>query len=134
MRFTMMKTALTILLFLAICAGSRAALVSSNLFTYASISTTNTSGNVVLGTVYLPSTTFSIQNGGLTATNALAVDFQMSFSPSNFTTVYTYIPAQTNAIIDSSVPPNGGLVTIYCQAVIRPTNTLSVGVSSIQQH
>lgn len=110
-----------------------ASLVSSNLFTYQSISATNTTDAVLLGSVYLPQATFAVQNGGLSTTNSLAIDFQVGMATNSMATIFTYTPSTTNATIDSVTATNSGIVQIYVRAVIRPTNTLSCGVQMIQQ-
>ncbi len=124
---------------LLVAVASRAAIVVSNLVNYATINNaTNTTPAVSLGTVSLPQTTFAIQNGGLTQTNALAVDFYLGFgtNTNNMTFVFTYQPSITNAQIDSTTAAQfpQQFQTIYVLAVIRTTNSVNVGVQSIQQH
>lgn len=127
----MKKLIFIALLMIANAAG--AAVTVSNLFTYGSVSNTTANGsNVLVGTAYVPTTpTFSIQNGGLTATNALVVYIQYGIGDTtNMTTVATYYPSATNAT-EAVVSPSGITLNIYARAQIVTTNSVNVGTKAI---
>jgi hypothetical protein len=128
-----MKQFILIAALLLVCSASKAALISSNLFTLAVVNNaTNTGTPIILGTITVPATTFTIQNLGLANTNAFGMDIQLGFATNAMTTVGTYQPGQTNAVIDSFSLTNSGVVRIYCQVVMRTTNSVTAGAQSIQ--
>jgi len=67
-----------------------------------------------------------VQNGGLTATNALRVNVQLSVDNTNFVTVATYWPAATNATTELYYPSFSTPLYLRTQAVT--TNNVTVGV------
>jgi hypothetical protein len=87
--------------------------------------TTSNSTGLAVGT-YSGSGTFYIQNAGLTATNALKVNVQISADNTNFLTVATYWPAATNATVESYYPSFSA--PLYVRAQVVTTNSVSVGV------
>ena len=128
-----MKSFVTLLI-LVLALSAEASLVTSNMFTLATVNNaTNTTAITTLGNIYTPAVTFSIQNTGLSTTNALGVDIQYGFATNSMTNTFTYQPSVTNATIDSFTPPNNGVLTIYARAIIRTTNSVTVGVQAIQQ-
>jgi len=131
-----MKTfLLALIIFLLAVISPKAAIVSSNLFTLTAVNNATNGGLIVnIGSVQMPQTTFAIQNLGLTATNALAVDIYMGLGPTtnNMAIVGTYYPSITNAQIDSYVQTNSGVVPIYCSVIVRTTNNVSAAVSAIK--
>ena len=87
--------------------------------------TTNTAGTLI-GSVYPPRGTFSIQNGGLSSTNELTVNVQLSIDGTNYFTVGTYIPSATNATTEAYTPTFTG-VSIYMRAQVVTTGAVQVG-------
>lgn len=129
-----MKKFISILCLLSVISAD-AGILSSNLFSPQSVSaTTNTGAAVQLGTVILPSTTFAIQNLGVTSTNQMAVDIYAGFSTNALSQVGTYTTLVTNSTIDSFLLTNSSAVPIYFQAKVRvTTNSATVGVQAIIQ-
>ena len=128
-----MKRLIAIAIFLSLFCTAKAALVSSNLFTLAVVNNaTNTGSPIILGTVTVPATTFTFQNLGLSNTNAFGADIQLGFATNAMTTVGSYLPGQTNAVIDSFTLTNSGVVRLYCQIVMRTTNSVTAGAQAIQ--
>ncbi len=130
-----MKTLSLAIIILLLGLSSRAAIISSNLFTLAAVNNATNAGLVVnLGSIQVPQTTFTIQNLGLSATNALAVDIYMGFgsTTNTMTIVGTYYPSITNAQIDSFVQTNSAVLPVYCSVIVRTTNNVTVGVASVQ--
>ena len=91
--------------------------------------TTSNSVSVAAGTLTLPGGYFLIQNGGLTATNALVVNAQFSTDNTNFTTVATYYPTATNATTDKFFVSSAGLQTVYFRLSVVTTNSVQVGAT-----
>jgi hypothetical protein len=87
---------------------------------------TSNTVSVAVGTFTLPYGTVYIQNGGLTATNALQVNIQASMDNTNFVTVATYWPSRTNATTETFVP-SYGVQTIYLRGQVITTNSVQVG-------
>lgn len=90
--------------------------------------TTSNSVALAAGTFTMPSGYFLIQNGGLTATNMLHVNIQVSIDGTNFVTVATYWPSATNATTERFVP-SYSLQTLYLRAQAVTSNTVTVGTS-----
>ena len=88
--------------------------------------TTTNSTALAVGTFNMPVGTFLIQNGGLSSTNALLVNVQVSVDGTNFLTVATYRPTVTNAVTDTYVPSYSAQ-TIYIRAQAITTNSVQVG-------
>lgn len=132
---SMMKLVCLIILALSLCV-SRAALVSSNLFTLASVSnTTNAGAASSIGSVYIPDTTFNIQTVGTGGTNFgsggnIYIGIDTNFS--HQTLVGTY--RATNDTIYGYKLTNG-TVTLYATFQAFNTNSaaVQVGAQSIQQ-
>lgn len=131
--------AAVVLLFLA-CA-SRGALVSSNLLTFQTVTSTlaspyaTNSAVVNIGSIYLPVATVTIQHGGVTNVAMLPIDLLcgLSTNPASQTVLQTFYPAATNDGIETVTFTNTGLVQVYFSLSIRPTNTCSAGAQVIQQ-
>ena len=87
--------------------------------------TTSNSTGLAVGSVS-GSGTFWIQNAGLTATNAMKVNVQISADNTNFITVATYWPAATNATVESFYPTF--TQPLYWRAQVVTTNSVQVGV------
>lgn len=87
--------------------------------------TTNSAGVQVSGYT-LPGGYFMIQNGGLTATNSLSGNVQISFDNTNFYSVSTYWPSKTNATTEI-YSPNISSVPVYIRLQIVTTNAVQVG-------
>lgn len=90
--------------------------------------TTSNSTALAAGTFAMPAGYFLIQNAGLTETNALRVNVQVSVDNTNFLTVATYYPAATNAATER-YSPSYSAQTIYIRAQAVTTNSVNVGVS-----
>jgi hypothetical protein len=90
--------------------------------------TTSNSAALAAGSFSMPSGVFLIQNAGLTATNALRVNIQVSVDNTNFVTVATYWPGATNATTER-YSPSYSAQTIYLRAQAVTTNSVSVGLS-----
>lgn len=90
--------------------------------------TTSNSASLAAGSFSMPSGYFLIQNGGLTATNALRVNVQVSVDNTNFLTVATYYPSVTNAATDRYSPAYSAQ-TIYMRVQAVTTNSVEVGTS-----
>lgn len=69
---------------------------------------------------------FNIQNGGLTATNALVVNIQISIDQTNYVTIATYRPSATNATTETFYPGSTP-VTVYMRAQAVTTNSVNLG-------
>ena len=88
--------------------------------------TTSNSASLLIGTFNMPAGTFLIQNGGLTATNALRVNVQLSVDNTNWLTVSTYWPSATNATTETYIPSYAAQ-SIYIRAQAVTTNSVNVG-------
>lgn len=113
---------------LAVCFTARA---DSYTFLGTLITVNNTTSNsaaLAAGSFSMPAGAFLIQNAGLTATNALRVNLQVSVDNTNFVTVATYWPAATNATTER-YSPSYSAQTIYLRAQAVTTNSVSVGLS-----
>lgn len=102
------------------------------------ISTTNNGTGFSIINVVMPPRTFLIQHSGITGqvssvsgTNSLKVNMQISADGANWTTVGTYIPARTNATVDTFAP-NLSQLTLYMRAQAITTNTTTVGVTAVK--
>ena len=112
--------------FLLIAAAAQA---DSYMFMGSLVTVNNATSNstaLAVGTFSVPQGRFYIQNGGLTATNALRVNVQVSVDNTNFVTVATYWPSVTNAVTDSFSPAYSPQ-TIYLRAQAVTTNSVQVG-------
>lgn len=95
----------------------------------------NTSSNttaVVSGTVTLPRGTFSVSNGGLTATNACAVIEQVSVDGLNWTSVRTNYFTATNAATQAFAGGNVAALSVSTRLLFTTTNSVNVGASYTQ--
>jgi len=90
--------------------------------------TTSNSAALAVGSFAVPQGRFFVSNGGLTATNALHVNVQVSVDGTNFVTVATYWPSSTNAVTDS-FSPGYAAQTIYLRTQAVTTNAVSVGTT-----
>ena len=86
----------------------------------------------IAGTITLPGGYYLVQNNGLTATNALLGNLQVSTDNTNFTTIGTYNPSVTNAATDRVFMPSSSSITVYYRMQIVTTNSVQVGVNFIQ--
>lgn len=91
---------------------------------------TNSAG-IVIGNFSVPAGRFLIQNGGLSNTNALTVNVQLSLDDVNFTTVASYQPSVTNAVTDV-FNPSFSPQNIYMRLQTVTTNSVQVGETFVQ--
>lgn len=119
---------------------ARAALVATNAISLQSIASTTVNGltNSVAG-ISLPNKTYLVQNTGIpgATNNIFTVNIQASFDGSNWTTIATYTPTAiagitTNATVESFNPSVNNL-TAFTRVQAITTNTVTVGVTSVQQ-
>lgn len=89
--------------------------------------TTNSTAAVNVGTFSPVRPTFYFQNAGLTATNALRVDVQLSLDATNWMTLATYHPAGTNATNEAFSPAM--VTTLYMRSQVVTTNSVQVGAT-----
>lgn len=115
---------------------ARAAIVSSNMVTYATITTgaTNTSAPVLIGTAYIATTpSFVISDGGcVTGTNGFLanIKYGLGTNPANATIVATYTKARTNSD-DGVVTPAGITLNIYAFAELVGVTNITAGAKAI---
>ncbi len=95
--------------------------------TLPSVNGTTNSPSITNTTVTLQPGSFLISNGGLSNTNALRVNLQVSVDNTNFVNVATYGPSSTNATTDAFNPSYTNQ-TIYIRAQVVTTNAVNVGV------
>jgi len=123
-----------------LCAlSAKAAITGTNCFDLqAVVATTNNGQAIALTNTVLPARTYLVQHTGITGqvssvtgTNSLKVNVQFSFDAANWTTVATYIPPRTNAIVDAFTP-NVSRVTVYMRTQVVTTNTVTTAVTATQ--
>ena len=127
------------LLLLLMTMPAAAAMVGTNAFDYqVSIAVTNNGGTSAVANVSIPTRVFLIQHSGITGqlssvsgTNSLRVEPQFSFDGSNWTTKAVYIPPRTNSTVDT-FQPDFANVTVYMRVLVKTTNTITVGVTSVK--
>lgn len=87
---------------------------------------TSNSQSVALSPATVSFSTFSFQNGGLTSTNAVTLNIQMSTDNTNFNTIGTYTFAQTNSGAYSyyQTPTN---IPVYLRVQAVTTNATQLG-------
>lgn len=125
------KTLTAMAVLLAILAVTWASRAGNYTFLGSMVTVNNTTSNstaLAVGTLSVPEGRFLIQNGGLTATNALRVNVQISIDNTNFLTVATYWPSVTNAATDVYMPSYSAQ-TVYIRAQAVTTNSVQVGTS-----
>ena len=131
----MKKIILATMFCIGVLGVSQAAIVSSNLVTYAATSgaSTNYGVPVLIGTAYIANPpSYLVSDGGVVNTNALTVYVQYGLSTNSTTmsTVATYTKSSTNAT-DGTVSPSSITLSIYAQTVVVTTNAVSVGTKAI---
>lgn len=135
-----MKTSALICLGLLLFSFSATAvLTGTNALDLQVVATTTNSGTAfAVVNVAVPQRVFLMQHTGITGqvnsvsgTNSLKVNVQMSFDGSNWTTFATYIPARTNATMDSYAP-NFSQASAFMRVQAITTNTVTVGVSAVR--
>lgn len=89
--------------------------------------TTNNTAAISLGTYSPFRPVFYVQNAGLTATNALRVNVQLSIDATNWLTLATYWPAATNATNEAFSPTLSP--TFYLRSQVITTNSVQVGAT-----
>ena len=110
-----------------------AAIVSSNLITYAATggASTNTGTYVYVRTAYITTAPeFLISDGGTTSTNALTVEVQYGLDTNYFSTAATYTKTSTNAT-EGVISPGVLAVRVYARTRAITTNNVSVGTKAI---
>lgn len=113
-------------LLLLLCAARvQSALIIGGL---SSINGTSNSTAVASGVTYFPRGTFMVQNGGMTSTNDLRVEAQVSVDQTNYTTIAVYYPS-TNAASAETFTCGVGCVTNWMRVRVVTTNAVSVGVT-----
>ena len=108
---------------------------ATNLLTYQAVNGTNSgatydpNNGVSISPLALKPQSFIIQHGGISSTNALVVQVQLSFDRTNFQTFATYRPTVTNAGLYVFSPL---LATnhFYIRAQVITTNSTTVGVTA----
>ena len=131
-----MKKLILLAVLIGAVAVSQAAIVSSNMVTYATqgTGTTNNGVPVLIGTAYIPTTpSFIISDGGIvTGTNGLIVNIKygLSTNASSMSTVSTYTKAVTNAT-DGVVTPAGITLSIYAITEVIAVTNATVGTKAI---
>jgi hypothetical protein len=124
-----MKFLLTILSVLTLVGHAAAQITYSNLLTYTAINAaTNNGSAVIIGAARITMPHYAVQNGGLTATNALVSYVQISLDGTNFMTISTNWPTITNAGI-ATITVRAQSLNVYSRIVHVTTNNVSVGAS-----
>lgn len=102
------------------------------------ISATNSGTAFSVINVAMPPRVFLIQNSGITGqlssvqgTNSLKVNVQWSADGSNWTTLRSYNPPRTNALVDTYAPDLSQL-SVFMRVQAITTNTVTVGVQAIR--
>lgn len=134
-----MKRILIVILLLILITPASAVLTGTNAFDLQTVvATTNNGTAFSIVNVAMPQRVFLIQHSGITGqvnsvsgTNSLKVNIRWSTDGSNWTTLRTYIPARTNAVVDSFAPDLSQL-TLFMQAQVITTNTTTVGVTAVK--
>lgn len=134
-----MKTIILCLICLLFSFRAAAVLTGTNALDLQVVATTTNNGTAfTLINVAVPPRVFLMQHTGITGqvnsvsgTNSLKVNVQMSFDGANWTTFQTYIPARTNATVDSFAP-NLTQVSAYMRVQAITTNTVTVGVTAVK--
>ena len=90
--------------------------------------TTSNSTAVSVGTITVPPQSITVQTAGLTATNALVINSQVSLDGTNFVNIKSYYMTSTNA---GSETFNTGYTnqTIYFRVSATTTNSVNLSVT-----
>lgn len=134
-----MKTILALLLTLALTLPAAGTLTGTNALNLQVVATATSNGTAfAVLNVAMPPRVFLIQHAGITGqvssvigTNSLKVNVQWSTDATNWTTLRTYTPAVTNAVVETYAPDLSTL-TLYLRAQAVTTNTVTVGVNAIK--
>lgn len=134
-----MKTILPIVLLALFASLASSQIIPTNTISLQAVASTTLNGTAFsLGGISLPTRQHIIQHTGIagqssstSGTNSLAVNIQVSFDNSNWTTIATYNPSSTNATTDLYAPSSHG-ITCYMRAQAVTTNTVTVAVTTIK--